>query len=78
MHIWSSVYGQKSKNPKLLYQNNQEFFQKPEDVAIVPGFGSKQSVQQQSLSSWFVLWCLYSVTCDGYGVTCSVGGSVVN
>ena len=42
---------------KLLYQNIEEFFQKLGKVAIMPGFGSKQSLQQHSFSAWFIVPC---------------------
>ena len=45
------------KNPKkstLLYQNIKEFSQKVGEEAIVLKFGSKQSLQEQSLSTLFI------------------------
>ena len=46
------------KNPKtstLLYQNIKEFSQKVGEEAIVLKFGSKQSLQKQSLFTWFIV-----------------------
>ena len=49
--------GLELKKIKLLYQNIKEFFQTLEEVAIMLGFGSKQPLQQQSLSALLVFMC---------------------